>query len=207
MPDQLETEIKFPVRDPAALRSALMRIGAISQGRVNEYNIRLDDLDWSLSEDNVVLRLRQSEEQNGEVIRTLTFKADLDPQDANSPVQTRREIEVNVSDTEAMLAILRELGYTPYWRYEKRREVFTWRRVEIMLDEMPYGWFVEIEGDEDDMRQLVEKLGLNMADGIPHSYAEIFQHVCRNLDLPVQDLTFEAFAGVDVPPEAYYPAG
>lgn len=32
MPDQLETEIKFPVRDPAALRSALMRIGAISQG-------------------------------------------------------------------------------------------------------------------------------------------------------------------------------
>lgn len=205
MPDQLETEVKFPVSDPETLRATLMRVGAISQGRADEFNIRLDDLSWSLTEQNVVLRLRRTEEQNGELTRTLTLKTG--PRDTGSPVRSLREIEVNVTNVEATLAILEELGYVPYWHYEKRREVFTWRRTEVMLDEMPYGWFVEIEGDEADIRTLAAKLGLEIGDGIPYSYAEIFQHVCRNLGLEMQDLTFEAFAGVHVPPAAYYPAG
>jgi hypothetical protein len=35
------------------------------------------------------------------------------------------------------------------------------------------------------------------------SYADIFTNVQRNLSLDVKDLTFEAFADIDVPATAY----
>ncbi len=52
------------------------------------------------------------------------------------------------------------LGYTPYFIYEKRRETFDLRGCEVMIDEMPYGWFLEIEGAADAIRARVGELGL-----------------------------------------------
>ena len=204
MPDHLETEIKLPLRDPAATRAALVRAGAIPHGRYEEFNIRLDDAERRLTAQGMVLRLRRSE-LGSETERTLTLKAGGG--DASSPIQTRREIEVSIGNIADMLALLAVLGYEPYWRYEKRREVLTWRRVEVALDEMPYGWFLEIEGPEDSIYALVARLGLEPGDGLPYSYAEIFENVRCNLGLDVNDLTFEAFEGVEVPAEAYYPPG
>ncbi len=45
MPDYQEIEIKFALDDPAAVRSRLLQLGAASQGRHFENNLRLDDAD------------------------------------------------------------------------------------------------------------------------------------------------------------------
>lgn len=199
MPDQLETELKFVVADPAGLRAALLRLGAASEGRHTEENIRLDDRGRSLSAFSTVLRLRRVE-QNGEVRNILTVKT---PGGTDDAFKSRREIELEVSDGPAMLAALAVLGYTPYWRYEKRREVFKLDGVEADLDELPYGWFVELEGPEERIRALAERLGLNVEDGLTISYAEIFENVRTGMKLDVVDLTFAAFEGITVDPRFY----
>jgi adenylate cyclase class 2 len=199
MSDHQEIEAKFIVRDPAALRGALARLGArLAHGHA-ELNIRLDDEAGGLTRRGMVLRVRRIEEEDA-ISYLLTVKT---PGTGRSTYSVRREIELMVSDGTAMVAALGVLGYRPFWRYEKRRETYICDGVEIMLDEVPFGWFVEIEGPEDGIAQLAERLGLDESDELPLSYAEIDANVRDNLGLPPGDLTFDAFAGVDVPPDAY----
>jgi adenylate cyclase class 2 len=202
MPDQQETEIKFILRDPDSTRKTLIGLGATAHGRHTEINIRLDDPAHSLTERGIVLRLRRLETAKGKVVHLLTVKTPAAGDHVGFSV--RREIELEVSDGSAMLAALEVLGYSPYWRYEKRREVFSIEPVEAVIDEMPYGWFLELEGPPSDIRVLAGKLGFNMTDGLTLSYAQIFDNVRRSLQLDITDLTFEAFKGIAVDPQAYW---
>lgn len=200
MPDRLETELKFSVQDPSALRAALRRLGAQAEGRHEEENIRLDDRQHSLTARKIVLRLRRLS-RDGEAPRhLLTVKISAGLKDE---FKTRREIELAVSDGPAMLAALAVLGYEPYWRYEKRREVYILGEVEADLDEVPCGWFLELEGPADGIKRMAHSLGLELADGLTLSYAEIFENVRAGMKLDVTDLPFEAFRGITVDPRFY----
>lgn len=201
MPDHHETELKFVVSDPAALRESLLRLGAISQERREEENIRLDDRQRNLTARKIVLRLRRIS-QAGEKRTILTVKT---PASAPGAFKTRREIELEIGDDQALLAALAVLGFEPYWRYEKRREVFILGDVEVDLDELPYGWFLELEGSEEGIRALADRLDLRLGEGLTLSYAEIFANVCRGMRLNIANLTFAAFAGVTVEPRYYHP--
>jgi adenylate cyclase class 2 len=64
-------------------------------------------------------------------------------------IKRRREDETTVADPEALAAILDALGYTPAAVYEKRRETWLVAGVEVVIDELPFGRFIEIEGAED----------------------------------------------------------
>ncbi len=202
MPEQDEVEVKFALADPAQMRANLLRLGAVQRGSHVELNIRLDDAERSLSARRIVLRRRRVEEA-GSTTYLLTVKT---PGRQHDPaLSIRREIELTVSDGDAMLAGLEVLGYRPYWRYEKRRETFALGQVEAVLDEMPFGWFVELEGLAGEIRRLVPQLGLDLSDGITESYAELFDRVRQALDLDINDLTFEAFADIDVPAWVFRP--
>lgn len=206
MPDHREIEVKFVLTDPAAVRAALQQLGAAFCGAHYELNIRLDDDARSLTANRRVLRLRRIESERG-VTEVLTVK--MPQEDADPSFSIRREIELEVSDGAALLAALEVLGYQPYWRYEKHRETFRWGAVEAVIDHLPYGWFMELEGPEEGIRELAGQLGLRLEDGLALSYAAIFDNVTRALGLEAADLTFEAFADIVVPPAAYRgePAG
>lgn len=200
MSDYLEIEIKFALDDPAAVRSRLLRLGAVSHGRYYENNLRLDDADHTLTSKHIVLRLRQTDGPDGSSTR-LTVKSPATSRDTS--LSFRHEAETELVDGAAMLKALAMLGYTPYWRYEKRRETFTWNDLEAVIDELPLGWFLEIEGSPQGIRALAEQLGLDMADGITASYARIFEEVCRTLQIDTTDLTFAAFEGIAIDPQLY----
>jgi adenylate cyclase class 2 len=199
MSDHQEIEAKFIIHDPAAVRVALARLGARWAHGHTELNIRLDDEAGGLTRRGMVLRVRRVEEE-GATSYLLTVKT---PDADRSTYSVRREIELGVADGDAMVAALGVLGYRPFWRYEKRRETYRWEDVEIMLDEVPFGWFVEIEGPEEGITRLAGRIGLAEDDELPLSYGEIDANVRQNLGLPPGDLTFDAFAGIDVPPSAY----
>ncbi|MBN1312374.1 MAG: class IV adenylate cyclase [Anaerolineae bacterium] len=190
-----EIEVKFVLDDPAAMRNRLLRLGAASYGRRFENNLRLDDVERSLAERHIVLRLRESEGADGVSIQ-LTVKSPAASSDAS--LSFRNEFELEIGDGAAMLAALEVLGYKPYWRYEKRRETFVLGDVEAVIDELPFGWFMEIEGSPEGIQALAKKLCLDMADGITSSYARIFEYVCQTLNLDPGDLTFDAFKNIDV---------
>ncbi len=186
---QLEIEVKFILDDPDALRSNLLRLGAVSHGKHVETNIRLDDDQGSLSERLAVLRVRRitTPDRTTDILTVKTPAQSSDPD-----ISARQEIEMPVGSGPDMIAALDVLGYRPYLSYEKRREVYSLDDVEVVLDELPFGWFVELEGAAEAIRPLAGRLGFDLADGIQLSYTECCQIVRQKLGLPTNEMTFES---------------
>lgn len=202
MPDKDEIEIKFPVADPEQARAALMDMGAQPISRRSENNLRMDGTDRRLRDNGVMLRVRQTD-TDGALAHILTIKMDTES-DTSHGMRVRREIEFKIDDQlETILTVLEILGYVPYWRYEKRREIYRLDALEIVLDEMPYGWFLEMEGEAADIEACMQKMHLTREQGIMLSYSEIFENVRAALGMERIDLTFESFAGIQVDPRWY----
>jgi adenylate cyclase class 2 len=198
----VETEIKIYSPDLDEIRSRLAQIGAVeAKPRVYEHNIRYEDAANSLTANGLVLRMRQDTRAR------LTFKAPP-AEDADLPanVRTRFEAEVTVDSFETMDLILRRLGYHPNVVYEKYRTTYEYADVEIVLDEMPFGPFIEVEGPAEGIESALAALGLADAPRILGSYMDLFARVKAALSLDAHDLTFANFEGIDVPPELFYGA-
>jgi adenylate cyclase class 2 len=194
MPEEIEA--KFYVTDLPSLRAKLMALGAsVKQERVYEQNLRFDTLEKGLSAEKKVLRLRQDEKVR------LTFKG---PGYLKDLVLVRPEFEVEVSDFTQTRQILEGLGYQVYSLYEKYRETLNFDNVDVMLDEMPYGSFVELEGPStQSVKALARKLGLDFNKRIVLSYMVLFDHFKTTKNMAVRDLTFENFKGVEFVPSDF----
>ncbi|MFN8452924.1 MAG: class IV adenylate cyclase [Anaerolineae bacterium] len=194
--DNVENEVKLYVPDLAAVaRRVEAAGGTLKAPRVYERNVRYDDAARSFNASGTVLRLRQDTRAR------LTYK---DGERLSGEYGSSRfEAEVEVSDFANMETILGKLGYHPVMVYEKYRTTYALHDAEVTLDEMPYGNFVEIEGDEAAIRRCVEALRLHDARRMAASYTVLFKFVKRNLGLDFADLTFENFKGIAVPESAF----
>ncbi len=189
--DSLEVEVKFLAPDLPALRRRLLELGAQpSHPRVFERNERFETADTALLQRGELLRLRQDAGVR------LTFKGPA-AEDATSEVKVREEIEVAVADFDTMSAILQRLGFAPVQTYEKYRETFDWNDVEVVLDEMPYGDFVELEGPEASIREAADRLSLDWSARITTNYLALMAHLQAAYGLAFDDLTFANFAEVE----------
>ena len=185
-----EIEVKLHTPDLERVRAALDKAGAnLTTARVFERNLRYENAEGSLTAAGVVLRLRQDERAK------LTYKADASMEDG---IVKRFEAEVVVSDFAAMDVILRRLGFRVALVYEKYRTTYALEDAEIVLDELPYGNFTEIEADAATIERVVETLGLGGCRRMRGSYTAIFAGLKMQLGLDVRDCSFEAFAGVNV---------
>lgn len=195
-----EIEIKLYVKDLAEIERRLQLQGArLVSPRILERNNRYDNAERHLMEREQVLRLRQDTRAR------LTYKEENGVVVGKSGSRSRFEAEVEVSDFDAMHMILLKLGYTPFMVYEKYRTTYELHDAEITLDELPYGNFVEIEGEEHDISTVINALGLHDAPSLSKGYATLFEYVRHNLGLKFNDLTFENFAGISVPLSAFKP--
>ena len=189
-----ELEVKFLLRDLPALEQKLKTLGAsLVTPRTFESNIRFDRPDGSLSKSGQVLRLRH------DIHNVMTYKGSARDQQG---VTSRQEIEFKVSNFAAARHLIEALGYQIIVAYEKYRTTYALEGVEVMLDEMPYGNFCEIEGSDPALIQvLAGKLGLNWAARSPSSYMELFQQVRRNRRLSFRDLYFSNFKELAICPD------
>lgn len=188
-----EIEAKFYVSDLNRIRIRLQALEVrLIQERVLETNLRFDLPDHGLSSEGRVLRLRRDAEAR------LTYKsAGRNEQGALN----RTEIEFVVEDFEKAKLFLEALGYQKLVYYEKYRTTYELNECHIMLDEMPYGDFVEIEGGSaGSIRESAAKLGLKWETAIAKSYHALFEYLKETLDLSFDDISFEAFSGTDITP-------
>jgi adenylate cyclase class 2 len=190
-----ETEIKLYVPDLKQVQQKLEAARAtLKAPRVYERNVRYDDAKHTLSPLGKTLRLRQDTRVR------LTYKDDGKVADG---IISRFEAEVEVSDFDAMETILGKLGYSPYLVYEKYRTTYELDDAEIVLDEMPYGNFVEIEGQTETINKLIGTLELGSARRFESSYPTLFERLRQKLGLKFTDLTFANFKGVTVNEEDF----
>jgi adenylate cyclase class 2 len=164
----VETEIKLRMDGPDAARRAVTALGATRQrARHFEDNLLYDDARSSLLAAGQALRLRRAD---GRVI--VTHKGAREPR--ADGVKRRPETEFEVSDGGAFEAILAALGYGKVFRYQKYRETYRWRDVEIVVDETPIGTYLEIEGPVATIHEAARALGRGPQDYIADSYAALF---------------------------------
>jgi len=178
--------------------------GGLIQERVLETNIRFDLADSRLSSERRVLRLRRDAEAR------LTYK---EPSQNDQGVLSRTEIEFTVGDFDRAKEFLEALGYQPIFYYEKYRATYAIQPSEgskpsegfahIMLDELPYGNFVEIEGDSlESIRKASDQLELKWDTAIATSYHALFKRLCAtHPDLDPTHLTFAALNGLNITAE------
>lgn len=188
----LEVEVKFFVSDLGVARRRLEADGAeLVAPRVYERNVRFDTPDHKLLRRAELLRLRQDTRAR------LTFKGPA-AADAESEAKVREEIELEIADFDRMAAILIRLGYSPVQTYEKYRQTWRWHDVEVVLDELPFGEFLELEGEEAAIKVAAAALGLNWSKRILTNYLGLMELCRRSFNLPFSDLTFANFDGITV---------
>ena len=189
--NQQELEIKLFLLDMPAFQQKVESLGGqLIEPRLHEINLRFDTPDGGLTRAYQVLRLRK------DTAARLTYKG---PGETIDGVLARREIEFTVSDYQSAHALLEALGYQVSLMYEKYRTTYDLDGLQVTLDEMPYGNFTEIEGqDGKQIRAAAENLGVNWDARIIDSYTALFEQLQEKLGLTFRDLSFENFKEIDV---------
>lgn len=192
MKDQ-ELEVKFYVENLDRIRNRLDGLGAeLVQPRLMEINLRFDTLGRDLTQSGQALRLRQDSAAR------LTYKG---PSSSDEGVRVRREIEFVVSDFDSASSFLEALGYGVMLIYEKYRTVYKHEGVLVSLDELPYGHFVEIEGEiPSKIHRVNDLLKLNWDNRIYESYTVLFERFRADQGYSFRDLAFKNFEGLTIQP-------
>ena len=147
MPIEIEKKYRLTKKQREAIIKRLAEIGAASRGEEFEENTLYSG--GVLDQRQSVLRLRRVGER-----AVLTYKERFP---TTSSIKHQQEDETEVTDAEAMAAILESLGFEPALVYEKRRTTWEIGDSEIVIDELPFGLFMEIEGSEKEIAR-IEKL-------------------------------------------------
>jgi adenylate cyclase class 2 len=166
MGTEIEKKYRLSREQRTELSSRLREVGATAEGEDFEENTIYGGRD--LAPGKNVLRLRRIE---GRAI--LTYKERFP---SSSAIKRQREDETGVEDAEALASILDALGYKPALVYEKRRATWRIAGAEVVVDELPFGLFLEIEGEEASILEVERLLGLAEAQAEMASYPELTRH-------------------------------
>jgi adenylate cyclase class 2 len=191
-----EVEAKFCVSDFAKVAARLVELGAqVLHPRTLEQNWRYDTPEHTLEANWQILRLRVSHKV------TLTYKGRSMDVEGTSQ---RPEYETDVSSLGQTRLLLDALGYTVSGFYEKYRTEYSLNGLFITLDELPFGDFVEIEGQSVPVIHVAAaNLGLNWETNITENYMVLFNRMKQVLGLEIEEMSFKAFADVSASPEMW----
>ncbi|MGB7924170.1 MAG: class IV adenylate cyclase [Pyrinomonadaceae bacterium] len=163
MGTEIEKKYRLSRERRAEVLSRLREMGGSGEGEEFEENTLYGGN--GLDRRTRVLRLRRVE---GRAV--FTYKERFA---SSSSIKRQREDETRVEDGEALASILDALGYKPALVYEKRRATWRIAGAEVVVDELPFGLFLEIEGEEKIIVEVERLLGLDEAEAEMASYPEL----------------------------------
>lgn len=191
----VEIEVKFYVLSLEEIEKMIKELGGVLiQERIFESNLRFDTGDQKLRNLRHVLRLRKDKDN------ILTFKGAAE---VGKPVSIRQEIEVLVDDFDKTRELLEGLGYEVIMEYEKYRTTYSLLDTLVVLDELPYGRFIEIEGpDGKTIQKVARNLNLNWNTRVMTSYMYLFEALRKvRPELNGKYLTFKGLKGMKFMPD------
>lgn len=182
MPVFLEREIKlaFESRDSAYAAVTALQPAPLRSRRLQSDTL-FDTAEAMLTPRRAILRVRRDGAQ-----AFITFK---NPSE-HPIIKVREELETSVADASIIVAILEQLGFMPWFRYEKYREEFALDDVVIAIDETPVGTYVEIEGSDTGIAAVATALGRTPSDYVLDSYRGLFVRFCAERGLDATHMLF-----------------
>lgn len=175
----------------------------LSPKRLDEITAKLVELDAEFSKEvfEVNYQHRGGEmDERGATLRlrkigdftVLTYKEKIKTEDG---VKHKIEYETSVSDVDATESIIERLGYRLTAVYEKRRKYWHLGDVEVVLDELPFGLYMEIEGTLDAIEKAEKLIGLKEIEREPRGYPRLTIKYGKTVD-GVAEAKFERGAAV-----------
>ena len=160
MPIEIEKKYRLNQKQRLAIERRLRKVGALKHELEHEENTiyRGGRLDFG----GCALRLRRVDAR-----AILTFKQRIP---SNSSIKHQREEETEVANADNADAILQSLGFRPALVYEKRRRRWKLGKAEVVVDELPFGLFMEIEGSEKEIARLEKKIGAEDLPAVMETY-------------------------------------
>jgi adenylate cyclase, class 2 len=189
----VETEIKFRVKDIAALAGRLHDTGFhLDTPRSFESNVLYDTHDRQMRARTEILRIRN---YNGRCV--LTHKRLPDDRPGEDRHKHRIETETDVADGNALAEVFRSLGLVPAFRYEKWRTEWSDGEGHCVVDETPIGNFAELEGTPEWIDRSATRLGISDHEKLTLSYGRLFEQWRDEHHSSAEHLTFAAISGAE----------
>lgn len=163
MANEIEKKYRLSDDQKADLLKSLEEIGAEFQGEDFEENILFSNDE--LFAKSAVLRLRRIGART-----ILTYKQKVQ---SDSAAKHHIEYETEVADFDEIASIFESLDYRAALVYEKRRRTWNFRAVEIVLDSLPFGEFMEIEGSLMAIAETEIFLGAEDFEVVPETYPNL----------------------------------
>ena len=160
MPIEIEKKYRLNPKQRRAIERRLREVGATRHELEFEENTIYGGGRLDLG--GCALRLRRIGKR-----AILTFKQRLPNKSA---IKHQIENETQIDKPEALNAILQSLGFQPALVYEKRRRRWQLGRAEIVIDELPFGLFMEIEASEKEIGRVEKKIGAEALPPVMQTY-------------------------------------
>ncbi|MFW6414967.1 MAG: class IV adenylate cyclase [Thermodesulfobacteriota bacterium] len=176
----LEKELKFPCKDFSRVRQRLSREKAVFLDSYFECNQVFDTPDRGLKQKDILLRLREG---NNNVLCLKRSPGEDYPPD----IKVWEEFETDLQSPEQMRSILYALGYVIAFCYDKIREKWSLRGCKVCLDLVPFDQFVEIEGEIEEIELCAALLGLDMQTASTKTYQQLNREYRLKNGLPESD--------------------
>lgn len=137
----IEVEMKAKIIDNITAFEKIKEIGGIYSHTEKQHDIYFNAPDKDYKETDEALRIREIPHDN-DFERILTYKGPK----IDSKSKTRKEVEVNIDDTDKMTEILVNLGFKPSAIVNKVRRIFKYDEYTITIDKLDkLGYYMEIE--------------------------------------------------------------
>ena len=160
MPLEIEKKYRLTRTQWRALDKRLRELGC--QPKPVEFEENTIYCGGRLNLGGCALRLRRV---NGRAI--LTFK---ERKPSRSPIKFQQETEVIIAEPDAMAAILESLEFQPAVIYEKRRTRWQIGKAEVVMDELPFGLFMEIEASVKEIKRVEKLIGAQDLPAVMETY-------------------------------------
>lgn len=177
----IEIEYKFKVEDKDSLVSLLDGLADAKKLREYQSNVMFDNLQETMQNTNGRIRVRKIGIKGK---KELTYKK---PLSSKNGAKREIEYEIEFSDSNTQIEnILYEMCFMPKSSYELYRTEWRIRNVQVTLDEYPYGNYIEIEGNEEEIQIVAKELNYDVSKGITKPTDTLFQEWRKERGLPVK---------------------
>lgn len=180
---EIERKYRLSQKRLTEITAKLVELNAQFQNEVFEVNYQ--HRGGEMDERGATLRLRKIGD-----FTVLTYKEKVKNEDGT---KQKLEFETSVSDVDAMENIIERLGYRLTAVYEKRRKYWQLNDVEVVLDELPFGLYMEIEGTVEAIEKAEKLLRLKAVEREPRGYPRLTIKYGRTVD-GVAEAKFERIA-------------
>ena len=160
MPIEIEKKYRLTKEQRRALEQRMLEMSLVPGELEHEENTIYRG--GVLERPGCALRLRRV---NGRA--KITFKQ---RRPCKSAIKHQTENEAAVGDADAMAAILHELNFRPGLIYEKRRTRWQVGQAKVVIDELPFGLFMEIEASVKEIKRVEKLLGAGNLPAVMETY-------------------------------------